>query len=225
MMAGACGWDDGVDSLSATEGLPSTRADVEARDWVLDGARSSPRTDAGSPVTLSVAGDEISGQAPCNIYRGSVDLGRDGLVEVSDVAVTQMACEQAAMDAETAFLAALEGADHAKVHVDKEGRDDRDTLVLSGPDDVRLVFRSYDAADLLAGRWTVHGINTGDAISSVIIGTEPTITFGDEGDLQVATGCNDGRGDWELDGHEITIGPIAATRKACTDPEGVMDQE
>ena len=30
---------------------------------------------------------------------------------------------------------------------------------------------------------------------------------------------------YEIDGDQITIGPAAATRKLCNEPEGLMDQE
>ena len=41
----------------------------------------------------------------------------------------------------------------------------------------------------------------------------------------VIAGCNDGGGGWELDGHDLTIGPLLHTMKACEQPEGVMEQE
>jgi heat shock protein HslJ len=225
LAAAGCGWDDGVDSLAATEGLPSIRADVEAHDWVLDPDDSS-LTDAGDAViTLSVDGDEVSGHAGCNSYHGSFSLGRDGSVEIGDLALTRMACDDATMAAEDGFVAALGEVDKVEVDVDEEGRDDRDTMVLTGPDDLRLSFRSFDATDLLAGTWTITNIATGDAIESVIGGTEPTVTFDSNGHLAVTTGCNDGGGDWTLDGHDLTIDSLFHTMKACEDPPGVMDQE
>jgi heat shock protein HslJ len=136
-----------------------------------------------------------------------------------------MACDEATMATEDEFVAALEAVDHASVDVDEEGRDDQDRLVLTGPDDLRLSFRSYDAADLLVGRWAVTDIATGDAIESAVEGTEPALTFSDDGHLAVESGCNAGGGDWSLDGHDISIGPLFHTMKACEDPAGVMEQE
>jgi heat shock protein HslJ len=225
VVAAGCGWDDGVDSLAATEGLPSIRADVEAHDWVLDPDDSSLTAAGDAVVTLSVEGDEVSGRAGCNAYHGSFSLGRDGSVEIGDLALTRMACDEATMKTEDEFVSALEQVDQVEVDVDDEGRDDQDTMVLTGPDDVRLEFRSYDATDLLAGTWTVVNVATGDAIESVVAGTEPTVTFADDGTLTVTTGCNAGGGDWELDGHDLSIGPLFHTMKACDSPRGVMDQE
>src|SRR5262249_31182965 len=52
-----------------------------------------------------------------------------------------------------------------------------------------------------------------------------TVTFADGGNVTMDTGCNTARGDWKLDGNRLTIGPLATTLKACTSPEGVMEQE
>jgi heat shock protein HslJ len=225
LVAAGCGWDDGVDSLSATEGLPSIRADVEARDWLLDTDDSSLTDTGDAVITLSVTGDEVSGHAGCNSYHGSFSLGRDGSVEIGDLALTRMACDDRTMAAEDEYVAALGNVDEVDVDVDDEGRDDRDTMVLTGPDDLRLSYRSYDAAGLLVGRWTITGIASGDAVESPIDGTEPTVRFNSDGHLAVTTGCNDGGGDWTLDGHDITIDSLFHTQKACESPEGVMDQE
>ena len=223
--ASACGWNDDVDSRAATAGLPSTHADLEAREWVLDPDDSSLTVDDDNPVTLAVEGDTVSGRAPCNAYRGTFDLGDDDSVDISQLALTRMACPGSAMEAEDEFVAALEAVDHVEVDVDEDGRDDEDRMTLTGPDDVRLSFRSYDAEDLLVGTWDVISIATGDSIDSVIIGTEPTITFAEGGDLSIAAGCNTAVSSWELDGDELTVDPPASTMMACDDPPGVMEQE
>ena len=221
--AGGCGWNDAVDSRVATAGLPSIQADIEAVDWVLDPEDSSITVGEDTPVTLAVDDDVVSGAAPCNAYRGTIDLGDDGSVEISDIAVTRRACERQVMEAESEYLATLEAVDHADVDVDDEGRDDRDRLTLTGPDGVRLAFTSFDARDLLVGDWTVVDVNTGAAIQSTVLGTEPTLTFDDGGSLAIDTGCNTGGADWELDGDEITVEAARLTLRAC---EGdVMDQE
>jgi heat shock protein HslJ len=225
LAAAGCGWDDAVDSRAATAGLPSTQADVEAHDWVLDRSASSLTAADETPVTLAVAGDDVSGAAPCNTYRGTFDLGADDSVEIRDIAVTQMACEAPVMEAEDEYLAALAAVDHVEVDVDDEGRDDRDRMTLTGDDGLRLAFRAYDARDQLTGEWVVTGVATGDAIESVLVGTEPALTFAEDGDLAVDTGCNTGGSDWELDGQDLTVGAVRLTRKACADPPGVMDQE
>lgn len=223
-LAAGCGWDDDVDSRAATAGLPSTLGDIEAHDWVLDREDSSLTADDDNPVTLAVDGDRVSGRAPCNTYRGTFDLGAGDSVEIGDLAVTRMACEQATMDAEAEYLEALEAVDHVEVDVDDEGRDDRDRLTLTGDDGLRLAYRAFDTRAGLLGDWAIVNVATGDSIDSVIEGTEPTLTFTEAG-MSVETGCNTGGSDWELDGDELTLGAVMLTLIACEDPPGLMDQE
>lgn len=225
LASAGCGWNDDVDSRAATAGLPSTLADIEAHEWLLDRANSSLTVDDDNPVTLSVEGDLVSGRAPCNTYRGGFDIGADDSVEIGPLALTRMACPGSAMEAEDEFVAALEKVDHAEVDVDEDGRDDRDRLILTGDDGVRLVFRSIDAEDLLVGEWQIVDVATGDAIESVLQGTEPTVTFADDGTLLLLTGCNNAGGEWELDGQDVTIEPGPRTMMACDDPPGVTEQE
>jgi heat shock protein HslJ len=217
--AAGCGWNDAVDSRAATAGLPDTRQLVEEHDWVLDRADSSLTVDDDNPVTLSVVDDVVSGTAPCNTYRGEISLGSDDSVEITDLALTLRDCGDPTMEAETEFIAALEAVD--SVDVDE---DDNERLVLHA-DDVRLVFRTYDADELLVGTWTITNVATGDTIDSVLDGTEPTVTFTDDGDVSMETGCNTATSTWELDGHALSIGAVGITQMSCDSPDGVMDQE
>lgn len=188
---------------------------------MLDRADSSLATDDDPPVTLSVDGDLASGQAPCNTCRGTFDLGDDDSVEISDLALTRMACPGSAMEADDEY----EAVDHVEVDVDDGGRDDGDRMTLTGPDGLRLAFRSFDADELLVGTWEVVNVHRGSAIESTVPGTEPSVTFDDDGRLTVVTGCYDGGGEWELDGDELTIGTLLHPLMACDDPPGVMEQE
>jgi heat shock protein HslJ len=97
--------------------------------------------------------------------------------------------------------------------------------VLSNDRVGRLVFDRFDTRDHVVGRWEIVNVNTGDAIVSVVPGTDPTVTFADDGTLQVETGCNTGAGTWELRGDELTFGPLALTRRACIAPDGIDEQE
>jgi heat shock protein HslJ len=216
--AGGCGWNDAVDSRAATAGLPDVRQLVEAHEWILDRADSSLTVDDDNPVTLSVTGDDVSGTAPCNVYRGDITLDDDS-VEISDLALTTQACDGSIMDAEAEYIAALEAVD--TVDADE---DDNERLVLHDGD-VRLVFRPYDADEALVTTWTVANVLTGDATTTVLDGTEPTLTFTDDGDVALDTGCNTASSTWQLDGHTLTVDPLRITRKSCDDPAGIMDQE
>jgi heat shock protein HslJ len=217
--ATACGWDDDVDSRVATEGLPSLQQDLEAHEWVLDGPSSTPVIDAGDrSVTIAFEEDTVHGRGPCNTYRGRVSIGDEESIEFGVLAVTQIACEDSLMRAERAYFDALAAVSSADVD------NDDDRLTLEG-DGVELRYRAIDVDELLVGEWEIVNVATEDAIVSTVAGTEPTVTFHENGDLRLVTGCNDGSSSWELDGNELTIDPVRQTLRFCAEPNGVMEQE
>jgi heat shock protein HslJ len=212
---GACSTD--ADTLSETEGLPSLQVSLEAHLWVLQPARSTPRVTGGDRPTLAFDGDRVHGQGPCNTFRGSVEYGDGDEITITKLATTQRACAPQVEQAERTYLDALAKVDSAEVPVDHE-----DTATLKGPL-IDLVFWAVDARAEMTRTWHVTSVNTGDAIVSVASGTDPTITFSEDGDLSVQTGCNPVAGSWELDGDELSIDSLRQGLKACAGPEGEQE--
>lgn len=69
----------------------------------------------GAPVTLVIANDAVSGQAPCNTYTGEVAVDGSSVV-FGTIAQTLMACtDDARTELESRYLAALEGVTGAKL--------------------------------------------------------------------------------------------------------------
>ncbi len=94
----------------------------------VDGAPFPQVADA--PVTMTVAGTEISGQSPCNHYGGRVVVDGTGTrFELGEM--TARGCEQPVMAAEAVFVAALPRV-RAVAH-------DGARLILTGPG-VELIF-------------------------------------------------------------------------------------
>ncbi|GAB3605845.1 hypothetical protein GCM10027413_12540 [Conyzicola nivalis] len=83
----------------------------------------------GTPVTLVIADEAVSGQGPCNVYGGDATIdGTD--VSIGTLTSTMMACEDdGRTQLETRYFAALE-----TVTTSKLGGGDPATLTLSGPD-------------------------------------------------------------------------------------------
>ena len=99
---------------------------------------------------------------------------------------------------------------------------DGEELVLSDADGGELL--RFEVASI-TGSWTVTGVNTGDAIVSPIVGTELTAVFADDGSLTGSAGCNTYTTTYTADAGDIQIEPAASTKKFCSEPEGVMEQE
>jgi hypothetical protein len=60
--------------------------------------------------------------------------------------------------------------------------------------------------------------------SPPVVGGQPTIQF-DDGVVSGTTGCNHYGGSYQIEGDAITFGDLFRTEIACSEPEGVMDQE
>lgn len=117
--------DEAEETAQAAEG--GATLDMTG-DWTLASGGSTEAGEIaiveGSPITMIVAEDgSVSGNASCNQYTTMATI-EGGDVSFSVVATTMMACEDAVMAAEAAYLAAL-GSVNA-------GQLDGDTLTLSG---------------------------------------------------------------------------------------------
>jgi heat shock protein HslJ len=190
-----CGDDDGG---GATAGAPT----LEDVPWALASGPSATFRDG-----------TVTGSAGCNRFTAPYTVDGDAL-EIGHAATTNMACPRPADRVERAYLAALERVAGWQV----EGGE----LALSDAGGKELL-RFSEASP--AGAWMATSFLQRDAVSSPLPGTEVTAVFGEDGTLAGAAGCNTYRATYETDGAAITIGEPAATKKACTTPEGVMEQE
>jgi heat shock protein HslJ len=135
-------------------------------------------------------------------------------LELGQIASTRMACPPPAGEVERAFLAAL-----GRVTA---WRSENGELVLLDADEVELL-RYGEATP--AGSWRATGLLQGDAFTSLLAGTEITASFDEGGMLSGSAGCNTYRASYTTDRGAIEIAEPAATRKACAEPEGIMEQE
>jgi heat shock protein HslJ len=140
-----------------------------------------------------------------------------GRVTIGNLAFTRRACPDPVMRAEDEYLRALASVDTIEVM--------KDRLVLRNDHGVPLEFHPVDVRAGLTGRWNITGVNNGNAIASPVPGTDPMLTFRDNGDLQVQTGCNTGHGTWEVRGETLSVRSMASTNKACIGPDGITEQE
>ena len=200
----------------------STGTDPEAlvgHEWTLDASSMASLADevpAGAIVTIAFEDGQASGRAACNSYGGAYDAGDDGSLSFESFAVTAMACEAPLMTLESAYLEAL-GA------VTGFGVDGK--LTLHG-DEIDLTFDeevSPVALPLVGTTWTLTTIASGDAVSSVLNGTEVTAAFTADATVSGSAGCNRYSGSYTWTGDQLSFSPLASTKMACADD--VMAQE
>jgi heat shock protein HslJ len=86
--------------------------------------------------------------------------------------------------------------------------------------------QSGSESGLAGTSWTATGYDDGSqTITNVLAGTSITADFGEDGNMTGNSGCNDYNGPYKVTDNQIGIGPLGSTRKACSDPAGVMEQE
>jgi heat shock protein HslJ len=189
-------------------------AALEATPWVLDvavlglpGAEAAP--------TAEFREGSVSGSTGCNHFTGTFTKSWSKLA-IGPLATTESAGSQAAMAVEREYLARLGRVTSFRVK--------GDTLALL--DDGGGTVLVYAASrDTIEGTWEITGylMVSGPGFSSTAIDSAPSAVFAADGSISGGTGCNTYRGQYELDGPSISIGPLRTTRMAC--PPELVEQE
>lgn len=174
---------------------------------------------AGTEITAVFAEDgKLGGSAGCNNYATSYEIS-GAFISVGPVASTMMMCPEDIMEQEGAYLAALESATTYAI----EGKQ---LSLLNSEGGLAASYTVGEETSLTGSQWQAIGYNNGkEAVVSVIIGTEITAVFGEDGNLTGSAGCNNYTASYQVNGDAISIGPAATTRMFCADPEGTMEQE
>jgi heat shock protein HslJ len=115
---------------NGTAPLPTGGAELANTKWKLSGAAYDTAVTDASGITLDFADADASGNAGVNSYNASYTSAADGSLTFGPIASTKMAGEQAAMDAEAKYLAALQSV--TAYSVNAEGLLD----LFAGPDQV-----------------------------------------------------------------------------------------
>ncbi|MDX2274845.1 MAG: META domain-containing protein [Hyphomonadaceae bacterium] len=109
---------------------PPMQANLAGTRWTvqtIDGERAGA---IRAPTVIFGADRRVSGSASCNSYFGTYST-HDGEIDVRSLGRTEMACEQALMRQEEAFIGALDAA--TRYVVESNGR-----LMLYGPNERSL---------------------------------------------------------------------------------------
>jgi heat shock protein HslJ len=193
--------------------------------WLLtmynNGKEALVSTLADAEITAVFGEDgSLSGSAGCNDYNASYTVTGDAMT-VSAPATTRMMCAEPAgvMDQETAYLAALTMAASYSIVGDELDIADAEGNTL-------LTYTAAKATPLTGVTWSLISFNNGKgAITSVIVDTEITAVFSEDGSLGGSAGCNSYTASYTADGDKISIGMAATTLKMCGTPDGIMEQE
>ena len=202
LLAGCGGDEESSSDVSSLEGVP----------WVLSGGIDVAGWEEAAP-NMTFEDGAVTGSTGCNGYGGKYTVD-EGALEISEVASTLTACPPPADAVERAFVSALENVGGWRV-------EDGELMLLD--DDEETVLRFQAATPI--GSWLATGILRGDGFATLMEGTEITASFADGDELSGSGSCNAYTATYSTDGGAIEISAPASTKKACAEPEGVLEQE
>ena len=169
-------------------------------------------------ATATFIDGSVTGSTGCNRYHAQCRVDEDRLA-VEAIAMTMMACDPERSAVERAFTSALEAAVTYVVAGETLDIADANGRVV-------LRLRAVPALTLGGSRWVATMINNGrGGVASLVEGTVVTAEFGTDGRVSGSGGCNRFSAEYTLEGDSLAIGPVASTRMACFEPEGVGQQE
>jgi heat shock protein HslJ len=196
---------------------------LEGTSWLLEvlggKAWSGASAAGGTTPTLSFVGGRIAGTDGCNQYVApATAAGGMFRVDAGRMAGTMRACPEPVMELATEFRSAVSSATAYRL---AEGR-----LRLTGAGGAPLAEFSAQPAALEGTVWEVTAVNNGkQAVVSVALGTTLSAAFTEGGRMSGSAGCNRFTGTYSVQGAKISIGKLAATRRMCVEPAGIMEQE
>jgi heat shock protein HslJ len=194
--------------------------ELEGITWVLE-SYTSQGTVREIPAEIRIdalfEGGTVSGSSGVNTYNASYKLS-DSSLTIGPATTTMMAGPEAAMAVEQAYLAALR---EAASFIASAG-----TLAVFDKDGGQILSYLEEEAPSLAGtEWSATGYNNGKgAVVTPVAGSELTALFSADGTVSGSSGVNTFSGEYTLDGLKITIGPLATTLMASSDP-ALAEQE
>lgn len=156
-------------------------------------------------------------QADCNRGSGSYTVEADGRISLTPGPMTLMACPEGSLG--NVFVQQLSDAAVSSFQ-------DGDLFMDIQFDSGTMRFAAQPAA--LAGTsWVATAYNDGgEAAVSPLLETGLTAVFDTEGRVSESAGCNSYTASFTIKPNGgISVGPAASTRKFCSAPAGIMEQE
>ncbi len=197
-------------------------ASLEGTLWILESYQTSEgeTVDAipDSGAQAKFENGEVSGTSGCNRFFGSYEVDGNS-ISIGPLGSTLMACPEPLMEQEFGFTSSLQSAATHEIS--------DDTLTLSdAAGEVVVTFVEGEPLSLTGTHWIANGVNNGrGGVQSVVVGNEITALFSEDGSISGSAGCNNYSGTYEVDGENISFGPLVANERFCEEPEGTMEQE
>ena len=213
--------DSGTDSGSDTgdntivNGVSDPLNLVDSQ-WVLHSSEGFEPAD-DNPLNLrffeaSGEGVRMNLATGCNSVGGTLDVV-DGKVSLPAINVTEMGCGSEALSQQEAWFIQFITS---SPEIAKSG----DNLIFTGAD-ATLTYIDEELAvpdlPLVGTVWTVDSYIDGESFSAMNLENHPTISFLENGTLDVFSGCNSCDGSYTADAGTLTVTSFNCTEMECMD--------
>ena len=224
---------DGTVVLTFTAQVqPSLTQPVWSATFYNNGKGAVVNVLIGTTITAVFGADStLSGTAGCNQYSTTYTIDGSNMIISGAIATTMMACEQAVMDQEMAYLAALPTtASYSIVNGALDLRTTGGAQVASYAEAVMSSEATPEtaevapAAGLEGSTWQLQSYLNDQGETVAALPKAPATALFAEGLVSGTTGCNRYGGAYTTDGDALTIklGPV--TMMACPDAQMVQEQ-
>ena len=190
---------------------------LEGTKWVVDSVWQDGALTVVAETAYADAeftAHKVSGFSGCNTYDAIYRAGGRTLL-ITQPRTTLMACDEASMAFEQAFLAAL---GNSRFYTSRH-----DTLTIYDGDRNTIAVFNAAPRNPLLGKWVIAGYGTPPStVNAILPDTQLDVTFG-IASVGGFAGCNSFSGTYGTNGDVVRISQLATTRLACDQP--IMDQE
>lgn len=182
-------------------------------EWIIESVGGQATPGPRAPTIRFGDDGRVGGFGGCNSYGGGYTQ-TGAKITFTPIVSTMMACAAGSvMQIENAIGAALKG--DATYAINGDGK-----LVINAANGTEIVAMRPADVKLSGTSWKVEGIGG----VAVVSGSEPSITFTSDGQINGTTGCNRFFGGYAQDGKTVSFTGVGMTKMACL-ADGVMQQE
>lgn len=174
-----------------------------------------------------IDGGESGGSVGCNTFGADVEIDGD-TVKITDLVQTLIGCGGRLGEFEAKFTSVFEGTHKATV----AERDGTRTLTLTSTDGDSITLGEKKAVDepaLTGTRWTIDTLISGKGddgtASSLPEDAKAHLTLTKDNKVTGSLGCNTFTGKATVTDGTIDFGPLATTRKVCSQPVMKTERE
>jgi heat shock protein HslJ len=208
------------------ERIPMDPSSLAGSAWQLLSFDREPVPEVILPTLAFSDAGRVSGNSGCRDFTGAYHAEGDR-IRFPEYGMVQLDCLKGSpgRGMEANFMDALSSA--SRYHLEPE------RLVLYTSRGNELVFGPHRGSPAgPAGRsdWRLVAFLDGEAETPPLAGSEISLSFSGgtldrSGNVSGSAGCNQFSSTYTYDGSAFRFGPAGATKMACMDPPGIMEQE